>query len=138
MPATLSLTLASRLDEVPHLVTSLEAFGARTGLSDAMVFRLTLALDEVVTNIVRHAFAGEGEHDILLRVTVDEGVVTAVVEDEGCFFDPLTVPPADISAPIEQRPIGGLGVHLMRSLTQSLEYRRDRDRNVLTMTFGPE
>ena len=55
MPHSLSLTLANRADEVPRLVTEVESFGASAGLSDAFLFRVMLALDEVVTNIVRHA-----------------------------------------------------------------------------------
>ena len=92
---------------------------------------------EVVTNIVRHAYEGEGGHDILLGITVDHGLVTAVVEDQGPPFDLRTVPPADIDAPVERRPIGGLGVHLVRSLTHGLDYRRDGDRNILTLRFMP-
>jgi serine/threonine-protein kinase RsbW len=135
---TLSLSVANRMDEVPRLVELLDSFGAGAGLSDDLVFRLTVTLDEVVTNIVRHAFNGQGGHDILLGITVDEALVTATVEDHGPPFDLRTVPPADVNAPIELRPIGGLGVHLVRLLTHSLDYRRDGHRNILTLTFVPE
>ena len=139
MPATtLSLTLANRMDEVPRLVELLDSFGAGAGLSDDLVFRLTVTLDEVVTNIVRHAYNGQGGHDILLGITVDDALVTAIVEDHGPPFDLRTVPPADVNAPIELRPIGGLGVHLVRLLTHSLDYRRDGHRNILTLTFVPQ
>ena len=87
----------------------LDAFGQEAQLSDDVVFRMTVALDEVVTNIVRHAFDSQGGHDILLGITADDGFVTAVVEDDGPPFDLRTVAPADIDAPIELRPIGGLG-----------------------------
>ena len=136
MAASLSVVLANRMEEVPRLVALLESFGTGAGLSDHLVFRLTVTLDEVVTNIVRHAFNGQGGRDILVGITVDERFVTAVVEDQGPPFDLRTVPPADIDAPIELRPIGGLGVHLVRSLTHGLDYRRDGDRNVLTLTFA--
>jgi serine/threonine-protein kinase RsbW len=135
---TLSLSVANRMDEVPRLVELLDSFGAGAGLSDDLVFRLTVTLDEVVTNIVRHAFNGQGGHDILLGITVDEALVTATVEDHGPPFDLRTVPPADVNAPIELRPIGGLGVHLVRLLTHSLDYRRDGHRNILTLTFVPD
>ena len=136
MSASLSLTLANRMAEVPRLVALLDSFGAGAGLSDDVVFRLTVTLDEVVTNIVRHAFDNEGGHEILLRITIADGLVTAIVEDDGPPFDPRTVPPADTEAPIELRPIGGLGVHLVRSLTTTLDYRRDGSRNMLTLTFA--
>src|SRR5215216_3213651 len=128
--AVLSLTLANRMEEVPRLVERLDAFGQEAQLPDDVVFRLTVTLDEVVTNIVRHAFNGQGGHDILLGITVDEALVTATVEDHGPPFDLRTVPPADVNAPIELRPIGGLGVHLVRLMTHSLDYRRDGHRNI--------
>ena len=133
--AVLSLTLTNRMEEVPRLVERLDVFGQEAQLPDDVVFRLTVALDEVVTNIVRHAFDRQGGHDILLGITVNERFVTAVVEDDGPPFDLRTVAPADVDAPIEFRPIGGLGVHLVRSLTHGLEYRREGARNILTLTF---
>ncbi len=123
------------MEEVPRLVTCLEAFGQEAQLPDDVVFRVMVALDEVVTNIVRHGFDSEGGHDILLRITADGEFVTAVVEDDGPPFDLRTVPRADVDAPIELRPIGGLGVHLVRSLAHGLEYRREGARNILTLTF---
>ena len=133
--AVLSLTLSNKMEEVPRLVERLDLFGQEAQLPDDVVFRLTVALDEVVTNIVRHAFDSQGGHDILLGITVDERFVTAVVEDDGPPFDLRTVAPADVDAPIEFRPIGGLGVHLVRSLTHALEYRREGARNIVTLTF---
>jgi serine/threonine-protein kinase RsbW len=135
MSHTLALTLANRADEVPRLVTAVESFGASAGLSDDLLFRVMLTLDEVVTNVVRHAFEDDAEHQISVAVTVHAGVVTVVVEDEGRPFDPRTVPPADVHAPLEHRPIGGLGVHLIRSLAQHMAYRRAAGRNVLTLTL---
>jgi serine/threonine-protein kinase RsbW len=137
MPPTLSLTLANRLDEIDRLITALEAFGADAGVSQDVIFRLSVSLDEIVTNVIRHAFGSADGQQIIVRVSVDHELVTAVVDDDGLPFDPLSVPPPDLSASLEDRPIGGLGLHLVRSLTQSVTYRRDGDRNVLTITVGP-
>jgi serine/threonine-protein kinase RsbW len=133
MARTLELTLANRADEVPRLVTAVESFGASADLSDALLFRVMLALDEVVTNIMRHAFDDDDVHEITITITADAGVVTIVVADGGRPFDPHTVPLADVHAPLEHRPIGGLGVHLVRSLAQDMAYRRTDGRNVLTL-----
>lgn len=137
MPPTLSLTLANRLDEIDRLITALEAFGADAGVSQDVIFRLSVSLDEIVTNVIRHAFGSADGQQILVRVSLDNELVTAVVEDDGIPFDPLTVPPPDLSASLEDRPIGGLGLHLVRSLTKSVAYRREHDRNVLTITVDP-
>jgi serine/threonine-protein kinase RsbW len=135
MPASLALTLENRMDEVPRLVELVDAFGTATRLSDDLSFRVTATLDEVVTNIVRHAFTTEGGHHILLRLEVADGTVTAVVEDDGPPFDPRTRPPVNVHAPIAERRPGGMGVHLVKTMTQRLEYERSNDRNVLTMTL---
>jgi anti-sigma regulatory factor (Ser/Thr protein kinase) len=101
------------------------------------MFRVTLALDEIVTNVMRHGYApADDRQEIVVRVSADHDVVTVVVEDTGVAFDPLTVPPANVGAPIEDRPVGGLGIHLVRSVAQSVTYLREGDRNVLRVTIG--
>jgi serine/threonine-protein kinase RsbW len=137
MPVTLSLTFDNRMDEVPRLVELIEAFGAAAHLPEELAFRLTVTLDEVVTNIVRHAFVEEGGHTIALRIDVERGMVTAVIEDDGPPFDPRALPPVDVDAPFERRRPGGMGVHLVRTMTQRLDYRRSESRNVLTLTLAP-
>ena len=135
MPSTLSLTLANRRDEISRLVTALEAFAADAGVAHDVMFRVTLALDEIVTNVMRHAYPpADDRQEIVVRVSADQDVVTAVVEDTGVAFNPLTVPPANVDAPIEDRPIGGLGMHLVRSIAQSVTYLREGDRNILRVT----
>jgi serine/threonine-protein kinase RsbW len=135
MSASLSLTLANRMDEVPRLVALLESFGARAGLSDDLTFRLTIALDEVITNIIEHAYDDAAAHDIALSVTWDGTSLTAVIEDDGRPFDPGQAPRPDVDAPIDQRASGGLGVYLVRTFAQHVEYRRAGSRNVLRLTL---
>ena len=135
MSASLSLTLANRMDEVPRLVALLESFGAGAGLSDDLTFRLTVALDEAITNVIEHAYDDAASHDIELSVTWDGATLTAVIEDDGRPFDPREVPRPNVDAPIEERKSGGLGVYLVRTFAQNVEYRRAESRNVLTLTL---
>ncbi len=130
---TLSLTLRNHPSEVSRLVDRIEAFGAEAGLSPNVTFRLTLALDEIVSNVVRHGFDDGAEHRIEVRVEVAIGTVTATVEDDGAPFDPREAPLPDLDAPLEQRQAGGLGMHLVRATMDEVEYRRDGGRNVLTV-----
>jgi anti-sigma regulatory factor (Ser/Thr protein kinase) len=135
--ATLTLTLKNHPSEIGRLVDLLETFGAQSGLGDDATFKLTLALDEIVANVIRHAFDNDGrDHRIDVRVTVGERSVTAIVEDDGRPFDPREAPVPDLNLPIEARAPGGLGMHLVRSTMDSVEYRRDDGRNVLTVEFA--
>jgi len=136
MAATLTLTLKNQPSEIGRLVDLLEAFGAQSGLSEDATFKLTLALDEIVANVIRHGFGDDLEHRIEVKVTVDDRTVTASVEDDGRAFDPREAPVPDLDLPIEMRTPGGLGMHLVRETMDSVEYRRDEGRNILTVEFA--
>lgn len=136
MAATLTLTLKNDPAEIGRMVDLLEAFGPQSGLTDEATFKLTLALDEIVANVVRHGFDDDREHRIEVKVTVDDRTVTASVEDDGLEFDPREAPVPDLDLPIEMRKPGGLGMHLVRATMDSVEYRRQDGRNILTVVFS--
>jgi anti-sigma regulatory factor (Ser/Thr protein kinase) len=131
---TLDLVLVNRPAEISRLVDHLEAFGAKTGLASDVSYRLTLSLDEVVANVIRHGFEDDAEHQILVHVEVSEDQVTAVVEDDGQEFDPRDAPLPNLEAALDDRGIGGLGMHLVRASMDSIDYRRQGNRNVFTMS----
>ena len=134
MTPSISFTLVNQLSEVKRLSRLVEAFGEAEGLGPEAVFSLNLALDEVVTNVIRYAHEDDSrQHPIVVRLALEQDVLTAQVEDDGRAFNPLEVPAPDIGASIDERPIGGLGIHLVRSVMNSVEYRREDGRNVLTM-----
>jgi len=130
----LTLTLVSRLEEIERLAQAVEAFGAAHHLSDEVIFALNLSLDEVVTNVISYAYADVHDHAIDVHLRLDGDVLRAEVSDDGRPFNPVLVPSPNLDAPIEERRIGGLGVHLVRELMDSLDYRREANRNVLTLT----
>ena len=129
----LSITCSNRLAEIEKATELIEAFGTAHGLSAEVVFKLNLALDEVVTNIISHAYDDEDEHQIVIRVALDGEGVAVRVEDDGRAFNPLDAPRPDLGLDLANRPIGGLGVHIVRSVMDALEYRRENDRNILIM-----
>lgn len=133
MSDRVELVLASRRDEIGRLLDTVEAFGRQHALGADLVHRLCLALDEVVANVIRHAHDGPGDHRIDVRLWLAGGTVIAEVEDEGRPFDPLQVPPPDLDASIDDRPVGGLGLHILRTVMDRLVYERRGDRNVLRM-----
>jgi anti-sigma regulatory factor (Ser/Thr protein kinase) len=134
MTASISVTLVNQLSEVTRLSRLVEAFGEAEGLGPETVFSINLALDEVVSNVIRYAHDDDGrQHPIVVRLAIERDVLTAQVEDDGRAFNPLEAPAPDTDASIDERPMGGLGIHLVRSVMNSVEYRREDGRNVLTM-----
>lgn len=133
MTASLSVTLVNDQSEVERLSRLVEAFGEAKGVPQESIFNVNLALDEVITNIIRYAHSDDQKHPIVVRLALEPGELTAQVEDDGRPFNPLEAPVPDLHASIEERPIGGLGIHLVRTMMSSVEYRRENGRNVLIM-----
>ena len=115
------------------MAQQIEAFGSAHGLSSELVFALNLALDEVVTNIISHGYDDGAEHQIDIRVALDDRELSVRVEDDGRAFNPLDVPAPDLVSDLDRRPVGGLGVHIVRSMMDALEYQREDNRNVFIM-----
>lgn len=128
------LTLSNRLDELPRLAEFVEAFGAASGLAPADVYKLNLVLDELVTNIVSYAYRDDGAHAVEVCLAVTGDRLCAVLSDEGVAFDPLReAPEPPLEGELADRPIGGLGLHLVRSLMDEVNYRRVDGHNELTL-----
>jgi anti-sigma regulatory factor (Ser/Thr protein kinase) len=130
----LEIVLTNRPEEKPRLLRALEAFAAEHSLPAKVLQAADLALEEHVTNVLNHAYADTAPHEIRVRLSCDRGALHVEVEDDGRAFNPLEAPPVDTSIPLEERPIGGLGVHLMRQFMDGLDYRREGARNILRMT----
>jgi serine/threonine-protein kinase RsbW len=134
MATTLELSLANDPAEIGRLVDRLEMFATDAGLAPDVAFRLMLSLDEAVSNVIHHGFDDDGEHRIAVRVEIGASTVTSTVIDDGRPFDPRDAPPPDLDAALDARRAGGLGMHLVRASMDTIEYRRDGARNVLTLT----
>ena len=130
----LDLTLGNSLDEVGRMLDELESFGQRCAIAEAVVMQLGLCLDELVTNIVSYGWDEPGEHMITVSLDIDDQrVLRAELIDDGRPFDPLERETPDLEQPLDQRPIGGLGIHLVRVFTDQVAYCRADGRNRLTL-----
>jgi anti-sigma regulatory factor (Ser/Thr protein kinase) len=132
---TTAFTLRNCHTQAVVLGGKVRRFGQRLGLSARQINALNLALEEVFTNIVSYAYPQGGEHLIRLRLAGNFDQITMRIEDDGIAFDPLSVPPADVSCQLEGEKVGGLGIHLARHLVDQMVYRRLDQRNILTMTM---
>ena len=133
MASQLDMSIANDVQEVGRVIDALEGFGAENGIAPGQALRFGLALDELITNVISHGFAGRSGGTIRLSVAYDGGVMRAELLDDGLPFDPLT---ADVELPggdIDDRKIGGLGVTLVRTIMDRLEYRREDGFNRLKM-----
>ena len=134
MSKQMDLILLNRESEIARLQDQLEALARQHGLPTKVLHEIQLAVEEHLTNILLYAYADEFEHQIHVQLRLGTDDVWIQVEDDGRPFNPLDFPAPDLSAPLEQRPIGGLGIHMIRKSMDRIEYRRDDGKNVLVMT----
>jgi serine/threonine-protein kinase RsbW len=138
----IEIVIANRVEELPRVTARLDDLGTRRGLPRDAVADMHVALDEVLTNVLRHAYDDAGGHEIRIVLAVYPGGLQAEIEDDGRPFDPLTIAPPDRTAPLAERKVGGLGIHFVRNLLSELTYQRIGDRNRLVLTksllAGPE
>jgi len=120
--------------ELERLNQFLAAFWASNELPEDAIFDFNLALEEVFANVVLYGFQDGGEHEVDIALESQNGMVSLTVEDEGVPFNPLDAPDVDVTASLEDRPIGGLGILLVRKLMDGIEYAREGNRNRLVMT----
>ena len=131
-----TLTLPASLDALARLSEWIQAVAHAHDLSDRCTFRLELVLDEAVTNIVQHAEAANCDLVITVELRCAGERVLAIIEDTGRPFDPTTAPAHTQPQSLDDARVGGLGIHLIRSYTEDLEYRRVDQRNQLRMTVA--
>src|SRR5262249_20771236 len=119
----LTLELRTELAELRRLRHAVADFAARRKLRSADVWAVHLALEEVVVNDMRYAYdEGTGQR-IVVRLMIDGPVLVMEVEDDGRPFNPLAQPTPPLEHPLEETPIGGLGIYLVRALMDGLSYR---------------
>ena len=133
MTARLDMALANDVQEVARVIDSLEEFGAENGLPADKCLRFGLALDELITNIISYGLAGRSDGLITLAIEHREGALRAELDDNGPPFDPLAAEQAPPTGDIETREVGGLGLTLVKSFMDRLDYRRVDGLNRLTM-----
>jgi anti-sigma regulatory factor (Ser/Thr protein kinase) len=127
------LTLANQRSEIARLQDQLESFARQHGFAARVLHDVQLALEEHLANILSHGYNDKLEHQIRVRVQLHAPELRVEVEDDGRPFNPLAHPSPDLSKPIEERPVGGLGIHMMRKSLDGLEYGRQDGKNMLVM-----
>lgn len=127
------VVVANEAAQLPVLTRFLQDFWAGARLPAAPAQAFELALEEIFMNVVLHgAPAGSARVEVSLHLAA--GQLRLTVEDDGPAFDPLSVPSPDVTAPLEDRPVGGQGIHLVRQMMDEVSYRRAGKRNQLTMS----
>ena len=129
----LELTLPNERSAVAAVQDQVEGFAQRHGLAARAMHAAQLALEEHLTNLINYGYDDAQGHTISVRLRLHDAWLCIEVEDDGHPFDPLTHPAPDLAKPMDARPVGGLGIHMIRQSMDQLEYRRSGEKNILAM-----
>lgn len=132
------LTLPAVAESITPFREFVRAGALEAGILPEELEKLDLILEEILINVARYAYAPEKGVVEVVYSPHGAGRLRVEVIDSGRVFNPLAIIPPDLSGGLADRPIGGLGVFLVRSMANSIDYRRQADRNILSFTFPSE
>ncbi|WP_176220691.1 ATP-binding protein [Cohnella massiliensis] len=127
------LELRNSMDELEALHRFFEQLGERSGWSDRLCLHLTLACEELLTNTISYGYPEGGEHSIRLSVSPARAFVEIVLEDDAIPFNPLEAGAPDLEPSLEERAVGGLGIHFVKKLMDDVSYERTSSGNRLVL-----
>ena len=133
MANTLAISFANDLRELTHVLQLVNVFLEPRELQSKLVYAVNLILEEILMNIIRHGYDDEDSHEIEVQIELEEEEVALTVIDDGREFNPLTIPGPDPSKSAMDRLEEGLGLQFVRHMRNAMEYRREGDKNILSI-----
>ncbi len=132
----IQIEFANRISELPGVSEKVRSFFENQSLDQDSLYAFDVALEELLTNVVKYAHNDGERHLIRVMATSAPEHATIEVIDDGLPFDPTTAAPPDLSLSIDDIPIGGLGLHLVRSMVESISYERRENCNHVLVRVG--
>jgi sigma-B regulation protein RsbU (phosphoserine phosphatase) len=128
-----SITLPNDVQEIPQLAAFVDEFCESCGIDMSTTMSLNLALEEAVVNVMDYAYPAGSNGDVHVEAETEDGMLIFVIRDNGIPFDPTKSGEVDTTLSAEERPIGGLGIHLVRTIMDTITYSRTNGQNILTL-----
>jgi serine/threonine-protein kinase RsbW len=132
--ASFTLHVRSAMEAIGPAGEQAESWLAEQRVSPDAACLVSFAIEETVTNCIKYGYDDSNDHTVDIVVSVDEGALRVEVIDDGRAFNPLEVPEPDMSLAMENKPIGGLGIHMLRELADEIRYERPDGTNRLVLT----
>jgi serine/threonine-protein kinase RsbW len=127
-------TIKNQLAEIAVIADVLESLSDAWNIPMNITLSLNLVLEELVSNTIFYGYDDTDEHKINIRLSYLNEIVNIRIEDDGREFNPLLFTETDIDLPIEDRKIGGLGIHFVRKIMDEIAYERLDNKNILLMS----
>ena len=126
-------SLKNNLAEIEPLTESIVSYCKENGIDEAVCYDVRLSLEEAISNTIKYGYDDQQVHIIFVRVGFENRELILEIEDDANKFNPLEAPAPDLNLPVEKKPIGRLGIYLMRSIMDEMDYRRAGTKNILRL-----
>src|SRR5215472_15030611 len=133
VPEDFSIEVRNRREDIAPAIQAAQAWLADRQAPPNIAYFADLAIEEILTNCIQYGYDGNLEHMILITMAIADKVLTMQIVDDGRAFDPVAVPPPDLSINLADRREGGLGIYLLRKLSDAMTYERDNGTNRITL-----
>ena len=127
------VTVKNRIEDLLRVNAVFESFATQHEIGGRLRYHLLVSIEEILTNIIKYGFDEEGIHPIHITFRRAEEHIEMEFEDRGREFNPLEVEEPDLETPIENRQLGGLGIHLVKKMVDTASYQREGDKNILLL-----
>lgn len=129
----LELTVPNQLSENARVKAHFDTFAEQYGIPDSIRLKIHVVIDELLMNIISYAYPDDDRHDIGIKIELSADRLKVSMVDDGIPFNPLGIETPDTELALEERKIGGLGIHLVRKMMDRVSYRRRIDKNVISV-----
>ncbi len=135
MSAIFEKTIKTEARELIILCSEVHQFLETNLMPDEVLYKLDLSVEEMVTNVVKYGYnPPSAENEVRIKVEIlPKQSVTLTIEDSGHEFDPVAFDEPDTSGTIAEREVGGMGIHLTRNMCDNMHYKREENKNILTV-----
>jgi len=128
-----NISIENKISSLNIIASYVEQFGEENNLSFNIVFELNLILDELITNTINYGYIDNEIHMIDIFMDIENDNVIIKIIDDAKEFNPLSKDEVNTDKELEQRQIGGLGIHIVKQKTDDIYYERSGDRNILKL-----
>lgn len=128
-----TIELNNDIAEIPQLSAFIDSFAEEAGLDFSLTMSLNLAMEEAVVNVMEYAYPEGTAGKVNISASIEGDDVEFVISDSGTAFDPTAKDEVNIDLGVEDRQIGGLGIHLVRNIMDDVKYERKDGKNILTL-----
>ncbi|MDR1361827.1 MAG: ATP-binding protein [Holosporaceae bacterium] len=128
--------IKNNINEISRICDEVQKFCNENDVSEEKYHDVALILDEMITNIINYAYPDGGEHNFTMKIEKNDDWINISLIDNGIAFDPLSLENPDTESSIEERQIGGLGIFIVKQLSEVVEYSRIDDKNKLDIKIS--